>query len=289
MKLPIYWIPLFLTVNIALLGLFLFHQKNITTKTTAAPTITPIIRAIPIPNSPTCIRDPDIQFFMYHYIRTHDPRDNAYTRELSVDPQEFRKQMSYLRDRANEWKIILMNGWDLVSSIATNCFPGNHIWAFTSDDGWSDTYDQLFPIAREYRVPFFLGIITDRIGAIGFVTSKEVREISEDPLFTISSHSMTHDEQDKMSIEVERREMCESKKILENLIEKPVLTYIYPIGKMGQNSQKIARECGYSLAWSTGLGTKWNPTNPSRYDINRIRIHHDTTIDIFAELIQEWK
>jgi hypothetical protein len=45
---------------------------------------------------PPCIHGPRIEYFMYHYIRSHDPHDNVYTSDLSVDPQEFRKQMSYI-------------------------------------------------------------------------------------------------------------------------------------------------------------------------------------------------
>ncbi len=56
-----------------------------------------------------------------------------------------------------------MNGADFISSLKSGCFPADNIWILTSDDGWIDTYDQLVPIAREYRVPFFLGIITDKL------------------------------------------------------------------------------------------------------------------------------
>lgn len=53
-------------------------------------------------NPPPCITDPDIQFFMYHYIRAHDPRDNIFTTDLSVDPKDFRTHMQYIRSLNNE-------------------------------------------------------------------------------------------------------------------------------------------------------------------------------------------
>lgn len=283
-KIPFYRIFLLIITVSLLFYLLQFQENKNIAKTTTLPVISKNIE-----NPKPCVRNPDIQFFMYHYIRSHDPHDNASTQDLSVDPEDFRTEMSYVRDRANEWKITLMNGVDLIASLQSRCFPGNHIWVFTSDDGWSDTYTNLVPIAKEYWVPFFLGIIGNRIDTTGFVTSQQVREISNNPLFTISSHSMTHDEQDKMSEKSEKYEICESKKILENLIKKPILTYIYPVWKMSQNSQKIAKSCEYSLAWSTGFGSRWNPTNPSRYDINRIRIHHTTTINLFHHVLEEAK
>lgn len=232
----------------------------------------------------TCINEPDIQFFMYHYVRTHDSRDNAATRDLSIDPRDFRAHMTYIDKLREAWKISTMNGEDFLKALATHCFPSKNIWIFTSDDAWSDTYTGLFPIAREYRVPFFLGVIANRIDTPGFVTSKEVVEISRDPLFTITSHSMTHGQQNTMSKEIERYEICESKKFLEQLIQNRVLTYIYPEGRMSVDSRNLVQECGYSLAWSTGFGKNWNPKNPSRFDINRNRIHSTTTIELFKKL-----
>lgn len=182
-----------------------------------------------------------------------------------------------------------MNGDDFLKALDKNCFPSKNIWIFTSDDGWSDTYTDLFPIAHEYRVPFFLGIIGNRIDAAGFVTKKQIQEISKNPLFTITSHSMTHGEQNWMDRETETYEICESKNILEQILQKNILTYMYPEGRMSKNSQEISQKCGYQLAWSTGHGTDWNPSNPSRYDINRIRIHNYTTIEVFNNILKEAK
>ncbi len=226
---------------------------------------------------------------MYHYVRSPDPRDNPSTRDLSVDPRDFRTHMSYIRDQANIWNIHLMNWEDFIMSLKSGCFPEDHIWVFTSDDGWSDTYDSLVPIAREYRIPFFLGIITDKLDTKGFVTRSQVQEISRDPLFTISSHSISHTEQDKMIESQEYDTMCESKTILEILIQKPVESYIYPVWKMSKNSTKIAKKCGYQIAWSTGYGTKWDETSLSRYAANRIRIHNTMTLDLFRNILKDTK
>lgn len=111
-----------------------------------------------------------------------------------------------------------MNGSDFLNAVKKQCFPAKHIWIFTSDDGWSDTYSDLYPIANEYRVPFFLGIITNRLDTPGFVTTEQVEEISRNPLFSISSHSITHSEQNKMDSNTETQEMCESKIALEKLV-----------------------------------------------------------------------
>lgn len=136
-----------------------------------------------------------------------------------------------------------MNGADLIEAIHKDCFPSGKIWIFTSDDGWIDTYTDLFPIAHEYNVPFFLGIITNRIDTPGFVTTKQVQEIVKNPLFTITSHSITHSEQDRMNKATETQEICESKKILENITRKSIYTYTYPEGRMSKDSKEISEKC----------------------------------------------
>ncbi len=123
MKLPLHQIRLFLIVSITLIGLFLFHQKSIIAKTPVVPTVVPVTNLIHVSNSSTCIRDPDIQFFMYHYIRFNDPNDAKSTQDLSVDPRDFETQLSYVRKQADTNQITLMLGNDFSSSVKNGCFP----------------------------------------------------------------------------------------------------------------------------------------------------------------------
>jgi peptidoglycan/xylan/chitin deacetylase (PgdA/CDA1 family) len=231
-----------------------------------------------------CFQEPEIQFFMYHYIRDHDLRDAPATRDLSLAPHDFRTHMAHIRELSNRGDITLMSWGDFLNSIQTGCFPWERIWIFTSDDGWVDSYLYLFPIASEYRVPFFLWIIGDRIDTNGFMTSAQIMEIAQNPLFTLSSHSMTHTSQSKMTETIEHEEICTSKQQLEDLIHLPIWSYIYPIWHMSPQSAKILKECGYQIAWSTQFWENWNPKNPTRYNINRIRIHNTTTTDLFDNL-----
>lgn len=123
MKLYIYRIPLFLIVSITLIGLFLLYQKSIITKTLVVQAVAPVTNSIHVSNSPTCIRDPDIQFFMYHYIRFNDPYDAKSTQDLSVDPRDLDIQLSYIRKQADANQITLMLGNDFLSSVKNGCFP----------------------------------------------------------------------------------------------------------------------------------------------------------------------
>ena len=106
-----------------------------------------------------CSKNPQITFFMYHYIRDHDKKDDLFTKDLSVPPVLFSAHMRRVEQFAESGKIILMTGSEFLKAEQENCFPEGIIWVFTADDGWSDMYNSLVPIADRYHIPFFLGII----------------------------------------------------------------------------------------------------------------------------------
>lgn len=232
-----------------------------------------------------CITNPRIYFFMYHYIRDYDPRDSPITHNLSVPPNEFREHMKRVRKIADEWKISLMNGDNFIKELKNNCFSQSTLWIFSSDDGWSDTYTDLYPIINEYKIPFFLGIVTDFLDKKGFVSSWELITMSANPLITIASHSINHLDNSKLNEEMERREVCDSKEILEKLTHKEVGAYIYPSGKMNESIDgSILKDCGYTIAWSTGFWRDYNTSTGSLFNINRIRIQNETKKEFFDEI-----
>lgn len=241
----------------------------------------------PLSPSPPCIPRPDIHFFMYHYIRDADPYDTPSTQDLSVSPALFEAHMQKVRSIADTWKIMLMIGEDFERSIRSGCFPGENVWIFTADDGWSDSFTDLAPIATRYQVPFFLGIIAGDIGKKWFVTSDEVVKLSQDPLITIASHSLFHEDHSKLSFEALTSNLCESKQILEKLTLKPIFAYVYPSGRLNHEfDTAIEKKCGYSLTWSTGFGKNYDRAHPSFLELNRTRIHSDTPPDFYEKYIE---
>ena len=232
-----------------------------------------------------CIRDPKVRFFMYHYIRGDDTRDTRGTHELSIPPDIFEEQMQVIHRLETTGLITLMRGQEFLTAEKSRCYPGKNIWIFTADDGWVDSYNSLYPIAKKYQIPFFFWIIANRLDMSGFVSKLQVQEIANDPLFTISSHSLTHSDESRMAPIIEENEMCESKKILETTIGKRIDTYIYPSGKIGTRSVENLKKCGYLLGWSTQLGTDFNSTWANIGKINRIRIGRETKPEYFTKLL----
>jgi peptidoglycan/xylan/chitin deacetylase (PgdA/CDA1 family) len=234
-------------------------------------------------------KHPNLRVFMYHYVRDDDVHDTTTTRNLSVTPKRFTEELQTVRELADAGKILLPTGDVFFELLQKHCYPKKPLWIFSADDGWQDTYTALFPIAVEQRIPFFLGIITSKMGEKGFVTQEQVQEMSKNPLITIASHSVTHREHSQLTEKEERIEFCESKKQLEELTGKEVLAYIYPVGKISNLSADIAKSCGYEIAWSTDRGEKTlsGTLTKSEWELNRTRISHDTETDFFRQILSE--
>lgn len=253
--------------------------------------LNPIVSSEPlviIPQDKLCIKDPNIEFFMYHYIRDHDPHDNFYTKDLSVAPVLFEAHMLEIESLAKEKKIYLMQWNDFIYALDSWCFPGKNIWIFTADDGWIDMKDSLVPIVSRHGIPFFLWIITNRLDTSWFLSKNDVENISKNPLITISSHSISHSDNSKLSVNEETHEMCDSREILKNLSGQKVETYTYPSGRINPTiDESIAKKCGYKLAWSTSFGNSYDSHTGSIFDINRIRINSETDPHFFDVFLNE--
>ncbi len=117
------------------------------------------------------------------------------------------------------------------------------------------------------------------------MTENEVRVLSQDPLFTIASHSISHVDLDIVSEKIEHEEMCDSKKTLESITQKPVSTFIFPAGRMSGFSTKIEKECGYSLGFSTSFGKSWAEST-DHLDTNRIRVYPESKPTYFDKYLK---
>lgn len=80
------------------------------------------------------------------------------------------------------------------------------------------------------------------------LTWEQVKELANDPICTIGSHSVTHAAFDQLSDEKIMFELLESKKIIEGLILKSVNHFAYPYGRINFVVEKNIKSLGYKTA-----------------------------------------
>ncbi|MCL4417963.1 MAG: polysaccharide deacetylase family protein, partial [Actinobacteria bacterium] len=106
------------------------------------------------------------------------------------------------------------------------------------------------------------------------MSSSEIKEISQYGI-EIGDHTISHPDLTKIPKEKTQKEITESKKTLEALTGKPVISFCYPSGKFNSEVEGEVKNAGYSYATTTigGITSFGN-----LFELNRYRVNKDTSI-----------
>lgn len=126
---------------------------------------------------------------------------------------------------------------DLCKDLQNGIVPKDKV-VITFDDVPTDVYYNAIPIMRKLNVPYTLYISTSLMGTYGFLSKEKIFELSNDPLCTIGSHTVSHCKLKNKEINL-NDELLASKQILEQLIHKPVEHFAYPYGTPFAISKKV--------------------------------------------------
>ena len=100
------------------------------------------------------------------------------------------------------------------------------------------------------------------------LSEADVLEMSESGI-EFGSHSFNHKLFHQISNEEIEYEVTESKKYIENLVQKACPVFAYPAGFFTDYAQTAIKNAGYIAAFSTVYGAA---ENPDLYELNRIEI-----------------
>jgi peptidoglycan/xylan/chitin deacetylase (PgdA/CDA1 family) len=110
----------------------------------------------------------------------------------------------------------------------------------------------------------------------------ELMSLGGDGLIEIGAHSVTHSVLPSLPLDAQRREVCESKRALEALIEKPVGSFSYPYGRTSEPTLSVVRDAGFDRACSTRPASVTPHGDP--FDLPRIAVR-DCNGDQFATML----
>lgn len=114
------------------------------------------------------------------------------------------------------------------------------------DDG--DVLDlRMAELLEKYKIPaiFFIPIFNTEI------TSRQLIDISNNPLFEIGSHTLTHPILRDIEGKQAWNEISTSKIELEELIQKDVKSFCYPRGRYNADIISMVKKAGYVYARTT--------------------------------------
>jgi peptidoglycan/xylan/chitin deacetylase (PgdA/CDA1 family) len=210
------------------------------------------------------------------YHKIDHPSADAKVRGGFTPPNRFEKQMLYLIKHG----FVFYTASDLIEYYLENGkFPDKGI-SLTFDDGWKDNYTNAFPILRRlgikatiFLVPSCIGQTSAKVVAGGenpreHLSYDEILEMSEYGI-EFGSHTVNHLHLDKIPLQEVEYEVEESKKQIENLLQKDCRVFAYPAGFFNEVARGSVEKAGYLAAFTTVYG---DDREPDLYSLNRTEI-----------------
>lgn len=165
----------------------------------------------------------------------------------------------------------------------------------TLDDGWKSVYTDAYPIMKEYGYPFTLFLYTKYVNSGGAsLTWDMIKEMMKNGA-SVGSHSVSHpypsDYRRAKRAGAEnydafiKKELAESKKILEENLGITVESFCYPGGYKPEEMYPLLKETGYKAAFDVLPGK--TETDTSSLDLPRYMVLGDALGTFKGSL--EWK
>jgi len=216
-----------------------------------------------------------VPVLMYHSVD-----EKAQETKLSVSPANFERQMKFLSER--EYNVVTLQ--ELVETIEKGRgFPARTV-AITFDDGYENNYTCAFPVIRKYNIPVTIFVIMDKVGREGYLSWRQIREMTESGLVSIGSHTFNHAYLPGVSDKGRLRiEIFKSKQLVRMLTGQENIFFSYPLGGFNEEIRRLAIEAGYTGACATNPGGRY-PDNDI-YAIKRVRISR-TSDNLFVFWIE---
>ncbi|MEN9244180.1 MAG: polysaccharide deacetylase family protein [Gloeomargarita sp. DG02_5_bins_242] len=209
------------------------------------------LRQEPWPEIAAAAKTARVPVMMYHDIV---PEKQVF---FDVTPQELEAHFQLIKEQG----LTPVSLDALVTHLRTGLpLPPKPI-LLTFDDGYRGHYEYVYPLMKKYNYPASFSIYTKAVGETAGrpkVTWAQLREMAQNPLVTITSHSVTHP-LDLRPLEdaALARELVESKQILERELGRPIHYFTYPVGHYDERVRQATRQAGYLAALTMRNGEEF--------------------------------
>jgi peptidoglycan/xylan/chitin deacetylase (PgdA/CDA1 family) len=203
-----------------------------------------------------------VPILLYHQIAPPKHNSRYYT-----SPEKFEEQLQLLHD----WGYATITLEMLVKAIHEGADLPPRPMIISFDDGNINNYTTAFPIMRKYGYTGVLYIVGTYLGAELFMDADQVREMI-DAGWEVGSHSMHHSDLTAInSSEQLKYEVFQSRKVLEEKLGVPILSFAYPFGFYNSDTVDMVQAAGYTTAVTVGYTSDqglWNILALQRRDVS---------------------
>ena len=221
---------------------------------------------------------------MYH--RVGHPSNRSKTAGQFVRPKAFTRQMTALARLRLE--VIPLE--EVARHTRKEARYSARQLAITFDDGFSNLYENAFPVLRHHSYPATIFLISRYTGQINtyhppegeiyerLLSADEILEMRSTGI-SFGSHSQHHARLTECSSESLIDEVAGSRQDLQQLLNEEIPSFCYPYGAFDNTVREAVVNAGYTLACSTMKGQNHAGDDP--YLLRRINIRADTWFPVF--------
>jgi peptidoglycan/xylan/chitin deacetylase (PgdA/CDA1 family) len=198
---------------------------------------------------------------MYHAVVEQDSdtppnrEDGAELYDLNI--KAFGEQMDYLYQHGLNTRVVI-----------------------TFDDGERNNFTQAFPVLQKFGFSAHFFVIVNRIGTSGYMNWSDLKVMIEGGMI-IGSHGLTHRILTELTDEEIRKELVESKRILEENLHTKIDSFSIPRGYSSNAILDSAYTNGYKYVFVSKK--EKNVTQPC---IERVAVKSDWTLERFQLALQ---
>ena len=202
---------------------------------------------------------------MDHYVEHVKDRGDTTRIKLDTSPEVFEGHLKALRLANYETYFVK----DIPEILSGKKEASTRSAILTFDDGYEDFYTVAFPLIKKYHVRATVYVIYDFIGRHGFLNKKQIAELIDSGYIEIGSHTLDHINLKTAKPEIARKQIRESKRLLEQDFHFEVKSFAYPLGALNPPIVEMVKEASYSAAVSVISGVMQSDEN--LYYLSRIR------------------
>ena len=167
----------------------------------------------------------DIPIFVYHDI-VKDESEVEFD-YMQTPKDVFEKQVKGLKDFG--YHFISYQDLENFKNNKTKLYKKSCLLTF--DDGYTGVYENAFPIAKKYNIPYTMFVITENMDTPNVITWEQAKEMQNSGLVTIGSHSIDHPEFTSLTVEEAVKNVNTSYELIEkNLGKQTLKIFTYPYG-----------------------------------------------------------
>ncbi len=124
----------------------------------------------------------------------------------------------------------------------------------TIDDAFKSFYDHAWPILKDNKIPFILFVNTREVGSSGYMTWKQIKEISREKFVHIGNHSYSHDYLvDKTDDEI-INDIELAIKTFKKELNYSSPFFSYPFGEYSNNFKNVVKNLNFKYAFGQHSG-----------------------------------